>query len=89
MFLIITYDVPSKRTQIYKKLIGEYLERNQNSVFFGEIKGSLYKDLMYRINKIRINEDNLLYFIIENKNNIEVLGENKILKEKINDISII
>ena len=37
MFVMICYDVPAKRTEIYKKLLKEYLLHEQASVFMGDL----------------------------------------------------
>lgn len=35
MFILVTYDVPSDRTDIYKRLLRRHLEHIQQSVFHG------------------------------------------------------
>lgn len=37
MYVIVVYDVPAKRTRIYRKLLRRRLEHLQYSVFFGEL----------------------------------------------------
>ncbi|MDB2226242.1 CRISPR-associated endonuclease Cas2 [Halorubrum ezzemoulense] len=37
MFVLITYDVPAERTDIYRKLLRSRLEHLQQSVFYGDI----------------------------------------------------
>ena len=37
MFVLITYDVPAERTDIYRKLLRSPLEHLQQSVFYGDI----------------------------------------------------
>ena len=39
MFVVVCYDVPAKRTEIFKKLLKEYLVHEQNSVFMGDLVG--------------------------------------------------
>lgn len=37
MFVLVTYDVPSERTRVYRKLLRRHLEHIQYSVFYGDI----------------------------------------------------
>ena len=37
MFVLVCYDVPAKRTEVFKKLLKEYLVHEQNSVFMGDL----------------------------------------------------
>ena len=37
MYVIVVYDVPAKRTRIYRKLLRRRLEHLQYSVFFGKL----------------------------------------------------
>ena len=36
MFVMVSYDVPAKRTGMYKKILKEFLIHEQASVFMGE-----------------------------------------------------
>ena len=40
MFVMVCYDVPSKRTEIYKKILKEFLMHEQASVFMGDLPES-------------------------------------------------
>jgi len=37
MFAMVTYDVPAKRTEVFRKLLSRYLTHEQNSVFMGRL----------------------------------------------------
>jgi CRISPR-associated protein Cas2 len=42
MFVVVFYDVPAKRTELYRKLLVRYLPWIQNSVFSGDLTETLY-----------------------------------------------
>ena len=49
MFVLISYDVPTKRTEIYKKMLKEFLVHEQASVFMGDLQESATVRLMAMI----------------------------------------
>ena len=55
MYFILTYDVGSKRTQIFKKICQRYLTRVQNSVFEGELTKAQFRELKYEL-ELEIND---------------------------------
>jgi len=72
MFVMIAYDVPAERTEIYKKLLKEYLIHEQASVFMGDLPESETIKLVARIaEKIR-PEDKVLKLVCRNRHNVEV-----------------
>ena len=54
MFVIVSYDVKSGRTQLFKKISQKYLSHLQFSVFAGNITESNFRRL---VNEIRVKLD--------------------------------
>ena len=72
MFVVVSYDVPAKRTEIFKKLLKEYLVHEQASVFMGDLPESELIKMVARISdKIR-PEDKVLKLVCKNRHNVEV-----------------
>lgn len=72
MFLVVAYDVPAKRTEIYRKLLARYLSTTQFSVFSGDLTEVLYRELRQEIDEVRIEKDNLVFIQTANRRNIQV-----------------
>lgn len=72
MFVVVFYDVPSKRTELYRKLLARYLPWIQNSVFSGDLTETLYKKMRHELKQIMIDEDRLAFVTTANRHNIEV-----------------
>ena len=72
MFIIVCYDVPAKRTEIYKKLLKEYLVHEQASVFMGDLPESEIIKLVDKISKKIGPDDQILKLVCRNRHNIEV-----------------
>ena len=69
---MVSYDVPAKRTEIFKKLLKEYLVHEQASVFMGDLPESELIKMVARISdKIR-PEDKILKLVCKNRHNVEV-----------------
>ena len=49
MFVMISYDVPAKRTGVYKRLLKEFLVHEQASVFMGDLPESEVIKLVAKI----------------------------------------
>ena len=77
MFVVVTYDVPAKRTQIYKKLLKEFLVHEQASVFMGDLPESEVIKMVAKISEKIGPEDRVLKIICRNRHNakIERLGK--------------
>lgn len=73
MFLVITYDVASDRTKIFRKLLVRYLTHEQNSVFAGDITESSWRKLKADLSQRTIPADRLLVFKAENRHNMTAL----------------
>lgn len=72
MFLVVCYDVPARRTEIYRKLLARYLIWMQNSVFSGDLTESIYKRMRYDIEEIMDDDDRLMFISTGNRHNIDV-----------------
>ena len=78
MFVLITYDVQAKRTEIYKRFLLKFLTHEQNSVFAGDLTESEYRKLKAGLSKISCPGDRVLQFRAKNRHNIDasVLAKN-------------
>ena len=72
MFVMVCYDVPSKRTKIYKKLLKEYLIHEQASVFMGDLSEADVIRLVAKISKKIGPEDRVMKLVCRNRHNVEV-----------------
>lgn len=72
MFVIICYDVPAKRTHIYRKLLKEFLTHEQASVFMGDLPESELLKMCAKISKVIGPEDHIMRLVCRNRHNIEV-----------------
>ena len=70
MFVIVCYDVPAHRTEVYKKLLKEYLMHEQASVFMGD-----HSEVIRMVDKISRKigpDDKVMKLVCKNRHNIEV-----------------
>ena len=72
MFVVISYDVPAKRTEIYKKVLKEFLVHEQASVFMGDLPESEPIKLVAKISEKIGPEDRVLKLVCRNRHNVEV-----------------
>lgn len=72
MFVMICYDVPAHRTEVYKKLLKEFLIHEQASVFMGDIPESEVIRMLYKISRKIKPEDNVLQLVCRNRHNVKV-----------------
>ena len=72
MFVMVCYDVPANRTEIYKKLLKEYLMHEQASVFMGDLPEADVVKLVARISKKIGPEDRVMKLVCRNRHNVEV-----------------
>ena len=62
MYVILSYDVDSTRTQIFKKMVGRFLHHTHNSVFEGHITESQMMKLRRSIEKeLKVNESLIIW----------------------------
>ena len=72
MFVMICYDVPARRTEVYKKLLKEYLIHEQASVFMGDLPESEHIKLVSEISKKIEPGDRILELVCPNRHNATV-----------------
>ena len=72
MFVMVCYDVPANRTEIYKKLLKEYLIHEQASVFMGDLPEADVVKLVARISKKIGPEDRVMKLVCRNRHNVKV-----------------
>ena len=72
MFVMVCYDVPAKRTDLYKKLLKEFLVHEQASVFMGDLPESELVKLVAQISKKIGPKDRVLKLVCKNRHNVQV-----------------
>lgn len=87
MYVILVYDFKEKRVSRAHKLVRRYLYWRQRSVFDGQITKSDLNELLNKLKKIMVNqEDYVIIYSFETKpkkESIIELGFNKIAKDDI------
>lgn len=80
MYYILVYDINVKRVAKMLKLVREYLNHVQNSVFEGELTDAQLEELKYKISLLmNEEEDSVIIYCVGSKrwSNREVLGIEK------------
>lgn len=77
MYVLVTYDVSDKRTEVFRKILGTYLQWEQNSVFSGNITPSLFKKMLAEIGKASRESDRFLFVEADNRHNVRVVSRTK------------
>ena len=72
MFVVITYDVQSNRTEVFRKILTRFLTHEQNSVFLGDLTESSWKKLRSSLSAAMIPGDRILKIEAKNKHNVDV-----------------
>ena len=72
VFVMVCYDVPSKRTEIYKKILKEFLIHEQASVFMGDLPESEIVKLVAKISQKIGPDDRVMKLVCRNRHNIKV-----------------
>ena len=72
MFVMVSYDVPARRTEIYRKMLKEFLVHEQASVFMGDLPESEVVRLTAKISERIGPEDRVLKLVCRNRHNVEV-----------------
>lgn len=83
MFAIVSYDVPTGRTEIFRKLLTRYLTHEQNSVFMGRLTDGQYQLLLRDLSRVAEVGDRLLTVVAQNQNNVKVQALKKNAKNGI------
>ena len=73
MFVLVAYDVPAKRTNLYRRLLKEFLVHEQASVFMGDLAESDVVKLVANISQAIEPTDHVLKLVCKNRHNIEVI----------------
>lgn len=71
MFVLISYDAPFGRSEIFRKLLSRYLTHDLESVFSGELAESKLTRLRADIAKVMIAEDRLIVITSKNRHNVD------------------
>ncbi|WP_044207976.1 CRISPR-associated endonuclease Cas2 [Flammeovirga sp. OC4] len=79
MYIILVYDINTKRVGKMLKLCRKYLNWIQNSVFEGELTNSQLENLKADANEIMQEGDSLIIFNNKSKKwlNKEIIGQEK------------
>lgn len=72
MFVMFIYDVPEKRTGVFRRILRKYLGHEQYSVFYADIPESKYIKLTLELQKNIKPGDKIKEFICKNRNNMEI-----------------
>lgn len=72
MFVVITYDVQSDRTEVFRKILTKFLTHEQNSVFLGDLTESSWKRLRQALSNAMVPGDRVLKLEARNKHNVSV-----------------
>ncbi len=72
MFVLVSYDVPAKRTAIFRKLLKGFLVHEQASVFMGDLPESELIKLTSEISNKIGPDDRILKLVCRNRHNVEV-----------------
>ncbi|WP_295541155.1 CRISPR-associated endonuclease Cas2 [uncultured Thiohalocapsa sp.] len=73
MFMLVTYDVEAKRTNIFRKLLRRYLNHEQYSVFSGDITEAAAIQLRRELSGLMIPEDRITEITAANRHNVNVV----------------
>ena len=72
MFVMVSYDVPANRTEVYRKLLREFLVHEQASVFMGDLPESEVIKLVSRISEKIGPDDRILKLACRNRHNVDI-----------------
>ncbi|MBK1699806.1 CRISPR-associated endonuclease Cas2 [Thiococcus pfennigii] len=72
MFMLVTYDVPAKRTGLFRKVLRRYLNHEQFSVFTGDITEADAVRLRRDLSEMMIPDDRLTEITAVNRRNVRV-----------------
>lgn len=72
MYVLITYDVSARRTEVFRKILTRYLVHEQNSVFAGDLPESKLLKLRKALSAVAKPEDRLIEITAANRRNVSV-----------------
>lgn len=70
MFVLITYDVVEKRTEVFRRMLSRYLTHEQNSVFSGRLGEADLRTLRQEISDASVEGDRYLVITAKNVHNV-------------------
>ena len=82
MFIILSYDVRSDRTNLFKKIAERFLTHIQNSVFRGNLTESQLLKLQLELKKQLEEDESIFLWIIKDS---QIFKELKLGNSKYND----
>ena len=77
MYMLVTYDVESSRTEKFKKLLRRYLNHDQYSVFSGDLTEAQAIKLRRELSQLMISGDRVTEVTAANRHNVEVIHLSK------------
>ena len=72
MFVLVSYDVASGRTEKFRQLLSRYLVHEQNSVFCGLLGRPDFREMETGLKAEMTNSDQVLMLVCENRFNVDV-----------------
>jgi len=72
MYVLMTYDVEAKRTEKFKKLLRQYLEHIQFSVFCGDLSEAKLTELRRAISRLLQPGELVTEVVAANRHNVKV-----------------
>ena len=72
MYILMTYDVESRRTRYFHKVLSRYLIHEQNSVFGGDLTDASILRLHRELSRITDENDRIFQVIAPNRHNVSV-----------------
>ena len=73
VFVLVMYDVPARRTERFRKLLGRYLDHQQYSVFAGDLPPAKLTALRAEIDGLLRPEDRVVEVTAANRHNVTVM----------------
>lgn len=77
MFVLMSYDVEAKRTEKFKKLLRQYLEHVQFSVFSGDLSEAKLIELRRSISRLIKPGERVMEITAANRKNVGVVHFSK------------
>lgn len=72
MYVLITYDVDTRRTRRFHKLLSRYLLHEQNSVFGGNLTEAAMLRLHRELARLADHNDRVFQVVAPNRHNVSV-----------------
>ncbi len=72
MYVLVAYDVKARRTPRFHKLLSQWLVREQNSVFAGDLTEAQLRALDAALGRLIRDDDRVLQVLATNRHNVSV-----------------